>query len=180
MAIDLTPSATPGYGGAAASEPAESQATAGTATGMDPTFEKGNYAPSLFGVALPQGTGAPGSPGASVSAGTDPTNQPGQLNEGLSGEGPAQTAETGAPGTAGAQNNTGGPDSVTYTLPGSYLSGTYQKGTVQDSVSGTNDWTQAIDGSYGGSPQLPGIEGNMPAGTGAGDGRVMRGGRAAG
>jgi len=51
---------------------------------------------------------------------------------------------------------------------------------VQDNISGHNDWTQAIDGSYGGGPQLPGVAGNMPDGTGAGGGRVLRGGRAVG
>jgi hypothetical protein len=67
---------------------------------------------------------------------------------------------------------------VKYTLPGSYLSGTYEQDVVQDSVSGPSDWTQAIDGSYaGGGPQLPGIKGNEPTSTGAGSGRVLRGGR---
>ena len=155
-----------------------SAAQSGTPGGGDPTTEPGNYSASLFGVALPQGTGAPGSAGASGPS--DPTNEPGQLNEGISGEGPAQTAETGAPGSAGASNNEGGPDAVSYTLPGSYLSGTYESDTVNDSISGSQDWTQAIDGSYGGGPQLPGIDGNMPSGTGAGAGKVMRGGRAVG
>ena len=175
MATDLQPGVQPPYG-TDASAPPQSAAAAPQHPGVDPTLEPGNYGPSLFGVALPQGTGAPGSAGAGGAA--DPTNQTGQLNEGLSGEGPAQTADTGAPGTTGAQNAAGGPDSVTFTQPGSYLSGTYQQDTVHDSVSGTGDWTQAIDGSYGGGPQLPGIAGNMPDGTGAGQGRVMRGGRA--
>ena len=146
--------------------------------GVDPTAEKGNYSDSIFGTALPQGTGAPGSAGASGPS--DPTNEPGQLNEGISGEGPSQIAETGAPGSSGAGNNEGGPDSVKYTLPGSYLSGTYEQDVVADSISGIQDWTQAIDGSYGGSGNLPGIDGNQPTSTGAGGGRVMRGGRAVG
>jgi hypothetical protein len=156
-----------------------SHAQSGTGTGGDPTTEPGNYEGSNFGIALPPGTGAPGSAGAAGS-GSDPTNQPGQLNEGLSGEGPPDTDATGSPGSAGAANNEGGPDSVSFTLPGSYLSGTYTQETVADAVSGTQDWTQAIDNSYPGSPQLPGIQGNAPAGTGAGGGRVMRGGRAVG
>lgn len=146
------------------------------AYGGEVTSEPNQYPARLFGVALPQGTGAPGSAGAARSA--DPTNQPGQLSEGISGEGAPQTADTGAPGTMGQQNNTGGPDSVTYTRPGSFLSGTNQQDTVSDSVSGPDDWTQAIDGSYaGGGPQLPGIKGNEPTSTGAGAGRVLRGGR---
>ena len=167
----------PGFAGYAQSEVVKgSAAQSGTGAGFDPTLEAGNYGPSLFGVALPQGTGAPGSAGA--SGGSDPTYQPGQLNEGISGEGPAQIADTGAPGSAGAGNSEGGPDAVKYTQPGSYLSGTYTQDTVNDSISGPSDWTQSIDGSYaGGGPQLPGIKGNEPTSTGAGGGRVLRGGR---
>ena len=81
----------------------------------------------------------------------------------------------------GQQNGTGGPDTITYTRPGAYLTGTYQTDTVSDSVSGPSDWTQAIDGSYaGGGPQLPGIAGNEPVPGGryqpGGGGRVLRGG----
>ena len=53
---------------------------------------------------------------------------------------------------------------------------------MNDTVSGPDDWTQAIDGSYaGGGPQLPGIAGNEPVPGGQyqpGSGRVLRGGRA--
>jgi hypothetical protein len=146
------------------------------AYGGEVTNEPNQYPSSLFGVALPQGTGAPGTGGA--AGGADPTNQPGQLSEGISGEGPSQTAQSGAPGTMGQQNGAGGPDRVTYTRPGSFLTGTNQSETVNDSISGTSDWTQAIDGSYaGGGPQLPGVKGNEPTSTGAGGGRVLRGGR---
>jgi hypothetical protein len=138
-------------------------------------LEPGQYPGSLFGHGLPQGTGAPGSQGA--QGGADPSNEPGQLNEGISGLGPDALANTGAPGSTGNQNATSGPDAVSYTRPGSYLTGTYTQDTVHDAVSGPNDWTQAIDGSYGGGPQLPGIAGNMPSGTGAGEGKVLHGGR---
>jgi hypothetical protein len=177
MASNLTPGSTPGYGGSVAGA-RESGAFSGTSAQSDPTNEPGQYPGSLFGVSLPQGTGAPGTAGASPGS-ADPTNQPGQLSEGLSGEGPAQIADTGAPGSQGAQNSSGGgPDTIHYTRAGSYLSGTYQQDTVSDSISGPGDWTQAIDGAYaGGGPQLPGIKGNEPTSTGAGDGRVMRGGR---
>lgn len=150
------------------------RAYSGTATSSDPSNQPGQYPARLFGIALPQGTGAGGSSGA--TGGADPVNEPGQLNEGISGLGPSATADTGAPGTTGATNGAAGSDSVTYTRPGSFLSGTNQQDTVSDSISGPNDWTQAIDGSYGGGPQLPGISGNMPSGTGAGGGRVLRGG----
>lgn len=139
------------------------------------TTQPGQYPSSLFGVALPSHTGAPGTGGA--SGGADPANQPGQLNEGISGEGPADTANTGAPGSQGATNNPGGSESVSYTRPGAFLTGTNVTDTVSDDISGIGDWTQAHDGSYGGGPQLPGIAGNMPVSTGAGAGQVRRGGR---
>jgi hypothetical protein len=169
---NLTPGQNVGMGDVAGAR--ESGSVSGTSTGADPTNEPGQYPPSLFGVALPQGTGAQGTSGA--SGGGDPVNEPGQLNEGISGLGPSVTADTGAPGTQGATNGGTGPDAVTYTRPGSFLSGTNQQDTVHDSVSGTSDWTQAIDGSYGGGPQIPGVAGNMPASTGAGSGSVRRGG----
>ena len=167
---------TPGYGGPGQYPLGKENAGRGSG---DPTLEPGQYPGSLFGVPLPQGTGAPGSPGASGAA--DPTNQPGQLNEGISGLGPSATANTGAPGSQGMTNSGGGADQVTITRPGSYLSGTYEQDVISDNVSGTNDWTQAIDGSYGGGgKQLPGIAGNEPTSTGAGQGRVLRGGRSVG
>lgn len=137
------------------------------------------YGSSLFGFGGNWAdSGAPGSPGASGAA--DTVNQPGQLSEGISGSGPDVTADSGAPGSQGAQNNAGGPDRVTYTEPGSFLSGTNTQATVDDSVSGTNDWTQATDGSYGGSLNLPSIAGNQPDPNGGpyqpGSGRVRRGG----
>jgi hypothetical protein len=174
---NLPPGQVPGYG-SGSSAPRQTDAFSGTGASSDPTLEPGQYPDSVFGVRLPQGTGAPGSQGAAYSAGVDPTLQPGQLNEGLSGLGPSDTADTGAPGSQGAVNGMAGGDRVSFTRPGSYLSGTYQADTVNDSVSGPADWTQAIDGSYaGGGPQLPGIKGNEPTSTGAGGGRVMRGGR---
>jgi hypothetical protein len=164
-------------GGGTDEQQSPPQASAGVKiSGLDPTLEPGNYANSLFGVALPQGTGAPGSGGPANQP--DPTLEAGQNYEGISGLTPADTAHTGAPGSMGAQNVAGGADTVTYTRPGSAISGTNKTDTVQDNISGHNDWTQAIDGSYGGGPQLPGIAGNMPDGTGAGGGRVLRGGRA--
>jgi hypothetical protein len=173
-----TPGSTPGYGDVAGAR--EGGSFSGTNAQSDPTTEPGQYPASNFGVPLPQGTGAAGSQGATYSGGVDPTNQPGQLNEGISGLGPADTADTGAPGSTGATDSPGGPDSVHYTRPGSYLSGTYVQDQVMDSVSGTGDWTQANDSGYAsGGPQLPGIKGNEPTSTGSGQGRVMRGGRGA-
>lgn len=172
---NLVPGQQPPGGGLVSGTGSQVMGDAGATHGDDPTFEPGQYPSSLFGVALPQGTGAGGSAGA--SGGADPANQPGQLNEGISGLGASATADTGAPGSTGQQNGGAGGTTVTYTEPGSFLSGTNQTGTVSDSISGTSDWTQAIDGSYaGGGPQLPGISGNEPTSTGAGGGRVLRGG----
>jgi len=146
-------------------------------SGVDPTFEGDQSPPTLFGVALPQTTGAPGSQGAGGAA--DPTNEPGQLNEGISGLGPADIANTGAPGSQGVGLGAGG-SAVSYTRPGSWLSGTYETGTVQGAVSGSGDWTQASPGLYSSANPMPGVgaAGDQLADGGAGQGRVLRGGRA--
>ena len=131
-------------------------------------------------MALPQGTGAPGSAGANpdYTAGADPTNEPGQLHEGISGLGPADIAADRCAGVGGCAELRPAARTRSRTRsPGSFQTGTYTNDVVHDAVSGVNDWTQAIDGSYGGGPQLPGIEGNMPLGTGAGEGKVLHGGR---
>lgn len=176
---NLPPGQQPMYG-TDDSQPPPGKAAQGTSNpGVDPTNELGQTPSSLFGFAVPQTTGAPGGPGAADQP--DPTLEQGQDYEGISGLTPGQTADTGAPGSQGAVNGGSGPDTVTYTRPGSYLSGSYEADTVNDTVSGTSDWTQAIDNSYpGGDHQLPGIKGNAPTTTGAGMGRVMRGGRSEG
>jgi len=168
---------TPGYGGP---ERTTLDGRQGTSDGPEPTFEPGNYTDSLFGVAIPQGTGAPGSQGAGGAS--DPTVMPGALDEGLSGLGPADTANTGSPGSAPIGDRTGGTQ-VSYTNPGSYLGGTYVTETVSGSVTGPDDWSQVSPGLYdGASKNLPGIPqaGAALADTGAGQGRVMRGGRSEG
>ena len=154
--------------------------------GTDPTLEPGQYPPGtdhgIFGGPLPAGTGAPGTQGA--TGGSDATTEPGQTQDGLTGISEAQITETGAPGTQGTQPTTGGgPDSVSFTRAGSYLTGTYESETVGDSVGGSADWTQANDDGYAsGGPQLPGIKGNEPQAGGGkfqpGGGRVLRGGLA--
>lgn len=151
----------------------------------DPTAEPGQYPPEganaqIFGGPLPDGTGAPGSPGARGSA--DPTNEPGQISDGLTGITDAEITETGAPGTQGAQVRDGGPDAITYTKPTAGVT-TYVTESTTDSVDGPADWTGANDAGYAtGGPQLPGLKGNEPeAGSNRyqpGGGHVMRGGRA--
>ena len=175
---NLMPGQRPEGGGLTQGEISENAAAQG-AFGGDPSNQPGQYPGSLFGVSLPQGTGAPGSGGA--MGGSDPTNEPGQLNEGISGLGPSATADTGAPGSQGQVNGTGGGTTISYSRPGAFLTGTNQQDAVTDDISGTGDWTQAIDGSYaGGGPQLPGIAGNEPTAGGGryqpGSGRVLRGG----
>ena len=130
----------------------------------------------IFGGPLPTGTGAPGSAGASGSA--DPTNQPGQNSDGLTGVSDHDIVSTGAPGSQGAQGEYGGGSSITFTKPSDGI-GPYESVTGSDELSGPGDSTQANDSGYGsGGPQLPGIKGNEPTDTGAGGGSVMRGGRA--
>jgi hypothetical protein len=151
----------------------------GTGSGGDTSSQPGQYPPgSFFGISVPAGTGAPGTAGASGS-GHDPTNVNGQTEPTLGGASGRDVTMTGAPGSAGAPSDP--PESgqaITYTQAGSWLTGTYQSDTFHDEVSGTGDSTQANDVGYGSAgPQLPALKGNQPTSTGAGQGRVMRGGR---
>lgn len=157
----------------------------GTNESSDPTNQPGQYPPggwgdALFGGPLPDGTGAPGTAGATGSA--DPTNEPGQVSDGLTGTTDAQITQSGAPGSRGAVDTDGGSDSITYTYPNDGI-GPYAAVTTSDSVSGSQDSTGANDQGYSsGGPQLPGIAGNEPGAGGAryqpGGGSVLRGGRA--
>ena len=156
----------------------------GKAETSDPTNQPGQYPAgdwqtALFGGQLPNGTGAPGSAGASGSA--DPTNQPGQTTDGLTGTSVAQITQSGAPGSQGAQGEYGPGTSMTYTVPNDGI-GPYVTFTGSDELSGPGDSTQANDSGYAtGGPQLPGIKGNEPQAGSAryqpGGGRVLRGGR---
>lgn len=179
------PNQTPDGGGDVAGS-VNPRKVSGTSTSADPTNEPGQYpvgdwSTAFFGGPLPTGTGAPGSSGG--AGGGDPTAEPGQLVDGLTGITPAEITETGAPGTGTNANGAGGGNSISYTRPGSYLSGTYKSDTVNDDIDGPHDSTQANDQGYAtGGPQLPGIKGNEPqAGDGRyqpSSGRVLRGGRA--
>jgi hypothetical protein len=158
----------------------------GTNENSDPTNEPGQYPVTadqhgIFGGPLPSGTGAPGSPGAYPGP-ADATNEAGQTEDGLTGISEDQITQSGAPGSQGAVNANGGADTVTYTEASDGIL-PYKEVTVNDSVSGTADWTGANTQGYGsGGPQLPGIRGNEPeAGSSRyqpGAGRVLRGGRA--
>jgi len=98
----------------------EEALSSGPSAGEDPTLVHNQYPGSLFGVALPQGTGAGGTSGAQpVSGGVsvdftdafsswrdrpttlqhlsgpgDSTTAPGQTTEGISGTGPGDVANT--------------------------------------------------------------------------------------
>lgn len=153
------------------------QASTGAGLGGDPAGQPNQYPSSLFGVALPAGTGAPGSTGADRGP-SDPTNEPGQYpaTEPISG---VSLGGTGAPGSAGTveQGESGGT-TITYSLPGFYKGeGVSLQASTVDTISGPNDWT-APPGNYPPVHPLAGTP--SPTGTGAGEGRVMRGGRAVG
>lgn len=157
----------------------------GTSSSADPTNQPGQYPPmggnNIFGGPLPSGTGAPGTNGG--RGGDDVTTEGGQLVDGLTGITPDQITETGAPGTGTNPTSAGGGDSISYTRPGSYLSGTYKADLTSDNVAGPASSTEANDEGYGtGGPQLPGIKGNEPTAGGSryqpGSGSVLRGGRA--
>jgi hypothetical protein len=161
----------------------QSGAYSGTRGGNDPTTEPGQYPPDnsggIFGGPLPTGTGAPGTGGG--GGGGDPTTEAGQLTDGLTGVSDSDIRNTGAPGTSTSPGQ-GGGTSVTYTRPGSHLSGAYQTETSSETLDGPGESTEANGQGYGtGGPQLPGIKGNEPTAGGGryqpGSGKVLRGGR---
>lgn len=136
----------------------------------EPTNEPGQYPASLFGVALPQGTGAPGTVGASSSNRlTDAAGEPGQYPavEPISG---VRLTGTGAPGSPGAMPSAedSGDTTVTASNPSFYAS---TSKTVQADISGPDDWT-ATPGNY--PPQHPIAGTPAPTSTGAGQGQVRR------
>lgn len=152
------------------------------AYGGESVNQPGQYPKSLFGVDLPQGTGAAGSEGASPGNRiTDSTGEPGQYpaTEPISG---VTLGGTGAPGSQGAVEGSedSGDVTVTYSPPGFYKSqsqGVDPTITTLADISGPDDWT-APPGNY--PPQHPLAGTPTPTSTGAGQGRVMRGGRQVG
>jgi hypothetical protein len=152
-----------------------SRPAAGVASGRDGVNQPGQYPTSLFGVGLPGGTGAPGTDHA--PARVDSTTMAGQYpaREAISG---AELGGTGAPGSQGATDNTAGDVTVMYTVTDMYKAeGQSTEGHISDSISGPGDWT-AVPGNYPPTHPVSGTQ--TPTSTGAGQGRIMRGGRQVG
>jgi hypothetical protein len=157
----------------------------------DPSFAGYGFAAQNFG------SGAPGGSPTSSADDTGGTNVPGQYPDRETFTGVA-LGGTGAPGgpSVGVGGTTGGPDTVVFTKPTFYKGvyevddeagqwdqpdgGGYKEATAHDHVSGSADWTQANDYSYGPGYNMPGVEGNTPTpGSGqfqTGQGNVMYGG----
>jgi hypothetical protein len=189
MALAPTQKPDDNAGGGAVSGTDASSAFSGTrnhdgdVTNMLGQYPPGDWGNALFGGTLPTGTGAPGTQGPNLAGPTDPTNEPGQTSDSVTGLPDSSIGQTGAPGAATTPNTTGGGTAISYSQPGAYLSGTQQSEQVQDDLDGSRDSTQANDIGYAsGGPQLPGLAGNEPrASVGRfqpGGGKVLRGGRA--
>jgi hypothetical protein len=148
--------------------------------GNDPTLVSGQNPENLFGVAISYDTGGQGTAGASGGPEGDPTNEPGQYpaTEPISG---VTLSDTGSPGGPGADPaDRPGEMSVTITDPNGMAgkpgggSGNYFI-QADVAVGGGGDST-TMPGQYnsGVADAMPSL--SQPQDTGAGRGRVMRGG----
>lgn len=157
-------------------------ADSGTQGSQDPTLVSGQDPASLFGVQISYDSGASGVPApGGEGQGAHDVNQPNQYpsREPLSG---VSLDGSGAPGSQGvpdANTTPPGATAVTVTDP-NYTAGRPGGGsgvqmlTVNDAVSGTDDWT-ATQSNY--PPGNPVVSGDYyPTSTGAGGGQVRRGG----
>jgi hypothetical protein len=161
----------PGRQGATPERQSPSPARQGHGGPSDPTVQEGQLPSEIFGFAQSYSTGAAGTAGGSAG-GDDVTVQVGQLDDGLAGVTREEITHTGMPGSQGAQNSNGGPDSVHYTDPFGYMGGVQRDVSVSAHIDGVGDWTQANDMGYAGGPTLPALEGNRPLSTGAGEGHT--------
>lgn len=148
----------------------------------DPTAVGGQDPKSLFGIPISYDTGAGGTPapGGQSMLAADPTNLPNQYpgKEPISG---VSLDGSGAPGGTGVSMGDPEPGgtAITVTKPGPFLSGPVggQPGTqgvvVTQQSSGPSDSTGQTQQSPGRHP----VTGTpTPQDSGAGQGRVMRGG----
>jgi hypothetical protein len=153
----------------------------------DPTLVVGQDPASNFGIAQSYGTGAgagSAAPGGEHEGAHD-VNQPNQYPPSDAITGVGYGNGTGVPGSQGINPDSApsGATSVTVSDPNNFAghaggeSGT-QMITVSDAVSGPDDWTATQDNYPPGNPIIPGDF--YPAATGAGQGRVLRGGFANG
>lgn len=153
-------------------------ADSGSQGSSDPTLVSGQQPSSLFGVQLPASTGAPGSVEGDRGP-TDPTAEPGQVPPRGTISGVSGIEQSGAPGSAPRGGRRPGGQTVQVTDP-NYTAGRpgggsgVQMVTTTQNVGGPNDST-APPQNYPGQHPVTGT--NLPAGTGAGSGRVLRGGR---
>ena len=148
----------------------------------DPTLVSGQDPGDLFGVAISYDSGAQGTAGASAQPEGDPTNEPGQYpaTEPISG---VALDGSGAPGSTGVNpDDRPGEMSVTITDP-NYTAGKPGGGSGNQfiqapvAVGGPGD-TTTVPGQYAMPNPMPSM--SQPTSTGAGSGRVMRGGWANG
>ena len=144
----------------------------GRAEGLDPTVENGQTPPDIFGISQSYTTNAAGTKGQTSDSERDVTIMDGQLEELVSNLGPDVIANSGMPGSQGATNSPGGPDSVTYTDPWAILGGVTRDQQVGGHVNGIGDWTQANDMGYAAGPTLPGLTNARPTSSGMGQGTV--------
>lgn len=150
-----------------------SKVAQGVAPGRDGVNQPGQYPDSIFGIGLPHGTGAAGSPTADPRV--DSVNMGGQYPSRMPISG-VDLGGTGAPGSQGATDTVTGAQTVTYTVTDFYKAENQStEASISDSISGPSDWT-ATPGNY--PPQHPVSGSHSPTSTGAGQGRIMRGGRA--
>ena len=147
----------------------------------DPTLVSGQDPTDLFGVAISYDSGAQGTAGASAQPEGDPTNEPGQYPSKEPISGVDLSEMSGAPGGPGADpSDRPGEMSVTITDP-NYTAGKPGGGSGNQfiqapvAVGGPGDST-AMPGQYasGIADAMPDMA--QPQGTGAGQGRVLRGG----
>lgn len=156
--------------------------SSGTGSDGDSTAVGGQDPKSLFGIPISYDSGAGGTPapgGQSMSA-ADPTNEPNQYpgKEPISGVTLGGSGAPGGNGVGDADPEPGGTP-VTVTRPGAFLAGPVggQPGTqgvvVSVQLSGPSDST----GQAQQSPATHPVTGTpTPQDSGAGHGRVLRGG----
>jgi hypothetical protein len=147
----------------------------------DPSLVSGQDPGNLFGIAISYDSGAPGTAGANAQPEGDPTNEPGQYPATEPISGVSLSEMSGAPGGPAADpDNRPGEQSFMITDPNGMAgrpgggSGNYFI-PADVAVGGGGDST-TMPGQYGSgvADAMPSMA--QPMDTGAGRGRVMRGG----